>query len=134
MTLRDNRDYSRVLLYSYHTTITGWGGVLLSYGGGEEWGLLRRPVFFGGRRILREMQIKEIPESFGLPPIHDRVYLRMISQPTQTRPAKALEAIPELEACGNSELETLNCSVFLDRFCKGKRCSVAITFLVLSRE
>ena len=23
--IRDNRDYSRVLLYSYYTTITGWG-------------------------------------------------------------------------------------------------------------
>ena len=29
MTVRDNRDFIRVLLYSYHTTITGWG-VLLS--------------------------------------------------------------------------------------------------------
>ena len=25
MTIRDNRDYIRVLLYSYYTTITGWG-------------------------------------------------------------------------------------------------------------
>ena len=30
MTIGDNRDYIRVLLYSYYTTITGWG-VLLSY-------------------------------------------------------------------------------------------------------
>ena len=30
MTIRDNRDYLRVLLYSYYTTITGWG-VLLRY-------------------------------------------------------------------------------------------------------
>ena len=30
MTTRDNRDYMRVLLYSYYTTITGWG-VLLKY-------------------------------------------------------------------------------------------------------
>ena len=30
VTTRDNRDYIRVLLYSYHTTITGWG-VLLNY-------------------------------------------------------------------------------------------------------
>ena len=28
--IRDNRDYIRVLLYSYYTTITGWG-VLLCY-------------------------------------------------------------------------------------------------------
>ena len=31
VTLRDNRDYFRVLLYSDYTTITWWG-VLLSYG------------------------------------------------------------------------------------------------------
>ena len=30
VTIRDNRDYIGVLLYSYYTTITGWG-VLLSY-------------------------------------------------------------------------------------------------------
>ena len=30
VTIRDNRDYIRVLLYSYYTTITGWG-VLLTY-------------------------------------------------------------------------------------------------------
>ena len=30
MTIRDNRDYIRVLLYSYYTTITEWG-VLLMY-------------------------------------------------------------------------------------------------------
>ena len=30
VTIRDNRDHIRVLLYSYYTTITGWG-VLLSY-------------------------------------------------------------------------------------------------------
>ena len=29
-TRRDNRDYNRVLLYSYYTTITGWG-VLLKF-------------------------------------------------------------------------------------------------------
>ena len=26
MTIRDNRDYIGVLLYSFYTTITGWGG------------------------------------------------------------------------------------------------------------
>ena len=26
MAIRDNKDYIRVLLYSYYTTITGWGG------------------------------------------------------------------------------------------------------------
>ena len=26
VTIMDNRDYIRVLLYSYYTTITGWGG------------------------------------------------------------------------------------------------------------
>ena len=31
VTIRDNSDYIRVLMYSYYTTITGWG-VLLSYG------------------------------------------------------------------------------------------------------
>ena len=30
MTIRENRDYIRVLLHSYYTTITGWG-VLLGY-------------------------------------------------------------------------------------------------------
>ena len=30
MTIRHNRGYIRVLLYSYYTTITGWG-VLLKY-------------------------------------------------------------------------------------------------------
>ena len=30
MSIRDNRDCIRVLVYSYYTTITGWG-VLLSY-------------------------------------------------------------------------------------------------------
>ena len=30
VTIRDTGDYIRVLLYSYHTTITGWG-VLLKY-------------------------------------------------------------------------------------------------------
>ena len=30
VTLGDTRDYIRVLLYSYYTTITGWG-VLLMY-------------------------------------------------------------------------------------------------------
>ena len=30
MIVRDNRDHIRVLLYSYYTTITGWG-VLLRY-------------------------------------------------------------------------------------------------------
>ena len=30
VTIRDNKDYIRVLLYSYYTTITGWG-VLLIY-------------------------------------------------------------------------------------------------------
>ena len=30
MTIGDNRDYISVLLYSYYTTITGWG-VLLIY-------------------------------------------------------------------------------------------------------
>ena len=30
VTIGDNRDYIRVLLYSYYTTITGWG-VLLIY-------------------------------------------------------------------------------------------------------
>ena len=28
VTIRDNRDYVRVLLYSYYTTITGWGVLL----------------------------------------------------------------------------------------------------------
>ena len=33
VTIRDNRDYIRVLLYSCYSTITGWGGFLLSYVG-----------------------------------------------------------------------------------------------------
>ena len=28
VTISDNKEYIRVLLYSYHTTITGWGGPL----------------------------------------------------------------------------------------------------------
>ena len=31
VTIRDNRDYIRVLLYSYYTTITGWGVPLTYY-------------------------------------------------------------------------------------------------------
>ena len=30
VTIRDNRDSIRVLLYSYYTTITGWGVLLKS--------------------------------------------------------------------------------------------------------
>ena len=30
VTIRDNRDYIRVLLYSYYTTITGWGVLLMN--------------------------------------------------------------------------------------------------------
>ena len=30
VTIGDNRDYIRVLLYSYYTTITGWGVLLRS--------------------------------------------------------------------------------------------------------
>ena len=26
VTVRDNKDYVRILLYSYYTGITGWGG------------------------------------------------------------------------------------------------------------
>ena len=29
VTIGDNRDYIRVLLYSYYTTITGWGVITL---------------------------------------------------------------------------------------------------------
>ena len=36
VTLRDNRDHIRVLLYSYYTTITGWGVHLRSYAGAVE--------------------------------------------------------------------------------------------------
>ena len=32
MTIKDNKEYIGVLLYSYYTTITGWGGVLLRLG------------------------------------------------------------------------------------------------------
>ena len=28
--IRDNKDYTKVLLYSYYTTITGWGVLLRS--------------------------------------------------------------------------------------------------------
>ena len=28
VTIRDNKEYIRVLLYSYYTTITGWGVLL----------------------------------------------------------------------------------------------------------
>ena len=31
VTIKDNEDYIRVLLYSNYTTITGWGGVVLRY-------------------------------------------------------------------------------------------------------
>ena len=31
VTVRDNKDYNRALLYSYYATILGWG-VLLNYG------------------------------------------------------------------------------------------------------
>ena len=38
VTIRDNRDYLRVLLYSYYITITGWGLLLryISYDGRHE--------------------------------------------------------------------------------------------------
>ena len=42
MTIRDNRDYIRVLFYSHYTTITGWG-VLLKY---NSYGGLSRPKCF----------------------------------------------------------------------------------------
>ena len=32
MTVRDNKDYIRVLLYSYYSNITGWGVLLRSTG------------------------------------------------------------------------------------------------------
>ena len=32
VTIRDNREYIRVLLYSYYTTTTGWGGPPNIYG------------------------------------------------------------------------------------------------------
>ena len=38
VTVRDDKDYIRVLVYSYHTTITGWG-VLLSFIGFRAQGL-----------------------------------------------------------------------------------------------
>ena len=30
VTIRDNKDYSSVLFYSYYTTITGWGVFLMN--------------------------------------------------------------------------------------------------------
>ena len=38
VTIGDNRDYIRVLLYSYYTTITGWGVLLLDIGDILLWG------------------------------------------------------------------------------------------------
>ena len=38
VTIGDNRDYIRLLLYSYYTTITGWG-FLLIYGDLKSGGL-----------------------------------------------------------------------------------------------
>ena len=39
VTIMDNKDYIRVLFYSYYTTNTGWG-VLLGFGvGSTKWGL-----------------------------------------------------------------------------------------------
>ena len=35
MTIGDNRDYIRVLLYSHYTTITGWGVRFCFFGVGE---------------------------------------------------------------------------------------------------
>ena len=32
VTIRDNRDYIKVFLYSYYTTITGWGVLLRIWG------------------------------------------------------------------------------------------------------
>ena len=43
VTIMDNKDYIRVLLYSYYTTITGWGVLLRdvqrvqTWGEGEAW-------------------------------------------------------------------------------------------------
>ena len=48
VTIRDNRDYIRVLLYSYYTTITGWG-VLLRHPWGKS--------FFGLPGMTLEAQL-----------------------------------------------------------------------------
>ena len=43
VTIKDNKDYIRVLLYSYYTTITGWGVLLRdSLQGGEVYGIKGR--------------------------------------------------------------------------------------------
>ena len=52
MTIRDNRDYIRVLLYSYNTTITGWGGPPKVLGLGLEGGLGCWGLEFRGLGVL----------------------------------------------------------------------------------
>ena len=44
VTIRDNRDYTRVLLYSYNTTITGWGVLLIYTILGGSWDLVTRVI------------------------------------------------------------------------------------------
>ena len=45
VSMRDNKDYIRILVYSYYTTITGWGGppnnldVLQTVRGSSGWSL-----------------------------------------------------------------------------------------------
>ena len=53
VTIGDNRDYIRVLMYSYYTAITGWG-VLLRHTVEKDqsqsyllWGFQELEVFFG---------------------------------------------------------------------------------------
>ena len=44
VTIRENRDYIRVLLYSYYTTITGWGVLLIYTILGGSWDLVTRVI------------------------------------------------------------------------------------------
>ena len=37
VTLRNSKDYNRVLLYSYYTTITGWGVLLRDFQGRDKY-------------------------------------------------------------------------------------------------
>ena len=66
VTIRNNRDHIRVLLYSSHTTITGWGGPP------QEYAMKLRPSGWGGSfmctrgRIMGSNIEKKQPKGYCL--------------------------------------------------------------------
>ena len=75
VTVRDNRDYTKVLLYSYYTTRTGWG-VLLTCGWRSVFSIIHQGFTISNgkqarvaqlaskKRILKATSRMEIPKGF----------------------------------------------------------------------